>query len=1069
MRSFRNHAVLAAVFGFLSAIAIPNHSFAQVAGTASISGRVTDPSGAAVPNAMVTIQNTATTATQAVSTDVQGRYAIPDLPIGPYQLTVAKTGFQSSVRSGITLTVGAAPVVDVQLAVGQATQTVNVSAAAEQVETTSDAVSSVVNQTQMRQLPLNGRNYEQLILLAPGVSTYPAGGSSALTSVANAYSISGTRPEGYANLLDGEDVLNWWQRNAGGDVTGTSLGIEAIAEFQTLTNTYGAQYAGNGAAINAVTKSGTNEFHGSAYEFFRNNDLDSRGFFDGNSPPPFHRNQYGASLGGPIKKNKVFFFINWESIEQILDSTNPTFVPSAAYHQGIVYNQSSSGAYTPSTVAVNPASAAMLALYPLPTATTSNPNVGLINEIGTQASPETFGIGRVDWNISDKDSMFVRYEADFGNRTTYGGPDSLDLWPTYDQTHNQFFTVGERHIFSPNMISQFTASFSRPVTGEVQPTEHSALQLFTPAREDAYIDLPDAIAPLGAAFINPFEYLQNKFTNSENMDWIHGSHDIKFGLWERREDDNPYAYTFWNGFYVFTTPQNFLEGNPVIFEGAPNGGTDANRYERSISLEPYIQDDWKVNNRLTINLGFRYEWESNPTEKNNNFYNVVGPPFGDSYVNVPHAFVTNPSNHNFDPRVGLAWDVFGDHKTSLRAGFGIYHDVYQTYTFSSAYTSNPPFLTELQIFPGTDPCWPAPPLNGVCSSSVLGGGLSQTNGTYYGTNTTPYTMEWNLNIQRELFKNTLLTVGYVGSRGVHLLAFHDFNPPTPTVTNGVMSFAAYNPAIGIYVQNPRLDPDFGSLDMTDPTSSSNYNALEVSVEHKLSANFVMQFSYTWSHCLDYAYTYAGLGFNNSSSAVTNPYDYNSDYGNCSFDLRQNINASVVYMLPFHGSRWVEGWQINGIQTWHTGVPFALSEGDQADLGNSFDSERPNEIAGCNVYANQSPNQWYNTACFYPSVYGTMGDEGRNNLVGPGMVETDIGIVKNTRINERFTLEFRGEVFNIFNHPNFAVPNLAAFNAGAYPTYQATLSSTAGQITSLVGSGGINSVARQTQFSLKLIF
>lgn len=1061
MRGSRNHAVLLCLIALCLVASIPTFLFGQVAGTASISGRVTDASGAAVPNATVTIRNTATGATQTLTTDEQGRYSVPNLPIGPYEATASKTGFQNLVQRGITLTVGSSPVVDFQLMVGQATQTVNVSAAAEEVQTTTAAVSSVVNQTQMRELPLNGRNFEQLILLAPGVSSYPAGGSSALTSVANAYSISGTRPEGYANMLDGEDVLNWWQRNAGGDVNGTSLGIEAIAEFQTLTNTYGAQYAGNGAAINAVTKSGTNEFHGSIYEFFRNSDLDSRAFFDGPSPPPFHRNQYGGALGGPIKKNKVFFFVNFEGIEQVLDTTNPTFVPSAAMHQGIVYN----GTNTPTTTAINPAAAAMLALYPLPTTPTNNPDVGLINIIGSQSSPESFGIGRVDWNISDKDSFFVRYEADFGNRSTYGGPNTLDLWPTFDQTHNQFFTMGERHIFSPNLISQFTSSFSRPVTGEVQPTEHSALQLFSPARQDAYISLPDGISPLGSAFINPFNYLQNKFTNSENMDWIHGSHDIKFGLWERREQDNIYAYTFMNGWYLFASTLNFLQGNPLLFEGAPNGGTNANRYERTISLEPYIQDDWKVNNRLTVNLGFRYDWESNPIEARNNYYNVVGPPFGSSYVNVPHAYVSNPANHNFDPRVGFAWDVFGDHKTSLRGGFGIYHDVFQTYTFSSAYTSNPPFDTTLEIYPFGYPCFPTP-FAAACAADAIGGGLSQTNGTYYGTHQTPYTMEWNLNIQRELFKNTLLTVGYVGTRGIHLLSFHDFNPPVPTVINGVMYFA--NPTTG--VQNPRQDPNFGSLDMTDTTSSSNYNALQVSLEHKLSANFVMQFSYTWSHCLDYAYTYAGLGFNNQSSATENPYDYKADYGNCSYDLRQNINASVVYVLPFHGSRWKEGWQLSGIQSWHTGVPFALSEGDQADLGNTFDSERPNQLVGCNVYANQSVNQWYNPACFTPSTYGTIGDEGRNNLIGPGFVETDAALMKTTRITERVSLQFRAELFNIFNHPNFAVPNLTVFNAGSFTTgFQATPNSTAGQITSLIGSGGIADVARQTQFSLKLIF
>ncbi len=263
--------------------------------TASVSGTVTDSSGAAVPGASIELRNTATGATRTVVTDNQGRYSVPELNIGTYELRGSKTGFETTVRSGVTLTVGAAPVVDIQLPVGQATQTVTVSAEASQVETTNAAVSSLVNQTQMRELPLNGRNFEQLILLAPGVATYPAGGSSALTSVANAYSIAGTRPEGYANTLDGEDVVNWWQRNAGGDVTGTSLGIDSIAEFQTLTGTYGAQYGGNGGAIIAVTKSGTNDFHGSLYEFFRNSALDSRGFFDAGSPPPFRRNQFGAS------------------------------------------------------------------------------------------------------------------------------------------------------------------------------------------------------------------------------------------------------------------------------------------------------------------------------------------------------------------------------------------------------------------------------------------------------------------------------------------------------------------------------------------------------------------------------------------------------------------------------------------------------------------------------------------------------------------------------------------------------------------------------------------------------
>ncbi|HLI84881.1 MAG TPA: TonB-dependent receptor [Bryobacteraceae bacterium] len=1000
----------------------------------------------------MTVKNTGTSVSSTTVTDGEGRYTVPDLGIGSYEIQVSKTGFQTSVRTGITLTVGSAPVIDLQLAVGQASQTVTVSAEASLVETTNASVSSLVNSTQMRELPLNGRNFEQLILLAPGVSTYPAGGSSALTSVANAYSIAGARPEGYSNTLDGEDMLNWWQRNAGGDVTGTSLGIDSIAEFQTLTGTFGAQYGGNGAAITAVTKSGTNDFHGSAYEFLRNSDLDSRGFFDAGSPPPFRRNQFGGTLGGPIQKNKVFFFANYEGIRQVLDTTYINYVPSATLRQGI---------YNGTQYTVNPASSAMLLLYPQPNAP-YNANVGIYQFVGPQITPEDFGVIRIDYNISAKDSLFGRYQADFGTRTTYGG---MGLWPTDDVTHNQFLTIGEHHVFSPTLINSFYSSYSRPVTGETQPTEHQALQIFTPAREDAYISMPIGLSPLGAAFINPFQYIQNKFTERDDLTWIHGAHTIMAGLTFRREQLNPYAYTYWNGFYLFTSMPNFFSGNPASFTGAPNGGTNTYRAERDLRFTPYIQDDWKITNRLTLNLGLRYDWESNPIEIHNNFYNAVGPPFGTQFQNVPHAFVRNPSNRNFDPRVGLAWDVFGNHKTAVRAGFGIFHDTYQTYTFSSAYLTNPPYLTENQVFTNGDPNWPTP---------FVGGGtplLSNTNGTYYGIHTTPYSLQYTLSIQQQLPANTLLTVGYQGTRGVHLLAFHDFNAPIPTVTNGVYSFVhpdAANPKI--LDANPAPDPNFGSLDMLDTSSYSAYNALQLGVQHRMSSNLVFQFSYTWSHCIDGSYAYAGLGGNNVTSANTNPYLWSTDKGTCSFDLRHNIAGNVVYLLPFKGNRLVEGWQITGIQAWHTGVPFSLGEGTQPYLNNNFDTPRPDVIAGCDIYANQNVHQWYNPACFTASPYGTLGDLGRNALIGPGYVETDLGVMKDTKITERVSIQFRAELFNLFNHPNFNYPVTSVFSAGSAATnYLATPNATAGQITSLVGSGGLSNVARQTQFSLKLLF
>ncbi|MBV9770035.1 MAG: TonB-dependent receptor, partial [Bryobacterales bacterium] len=1073
MRSFADRAVLSvAIFISIFAAVRPVRLLGQAA-TASISGRVTDSSSAAVPMATLTIKNTATSATQTVNTDEQGRYTVADLPIGPYEITVAKAGFQNALRSGLTLTVGSAPVIDFQLAVGQSTQTVEVSAQVSQVETTTAAVSSLVNQTQMRELPLNGRDWEQLILLAPGVLSYPQGGSSALTSVANAYSISGTRPEGYANLLDGEDMVNWWQRNAGGDVTGTTLGIDSIAEFQTLTGTYGAQYAGNGGAIIGVTKSGTNEFHGSLYEFFRNSDLDARGFFDpGNSAPPFRRNQYGATIGGPIKKNKVFFFANYEGIRQVLDTTYVNYVPGPNF----VKDNCSA------PCVVNPASAAMMALYPAPNAGLLSPDVGIYNFVGAQTTPEDFGVTRVDWNISDKDGFFGRYEADFGNRTTNEG---LGLWPLYDTTHNQFLTLGERHVFSPSMVNQFTASYSRPWTSENQPAEHPALQIFTPAREDAYVAVPN-LSPLGASFVNPFRYLQNKFTEKDDLTWIKGSHTLHIGGMFQRQQLNPYVLVFWNGFYVFqsgiagcaTSDQCFLTGNPLLLEGAPNGGTNSYRAERYDAVQPYFQDDWKVSNKLTINFGLRYDWETNPIEIHNLFTNVVGPPFAPNFVSVPHAYQNNPANRNFDPRVGLAWDVFGDHKTAVRAGFGIFHDPYTTYAFSSAYVSSPPYDTQLQFFFAGDPNWPKPFVGSAIPS------FSQTTGTYYGTNTTPYSLEYTISIQHELPWNNLFTVGYQGTRGVHLLAFHDFNAPIPTVINGVDYFAtenggpcALNAPSTSCVQNPRPVPALGSQDLTAPSSYSSYNALQVGLTHRASSNLVYQFAYTWSHCIDSAYTYGGLGFNNVTSAITNPYDWNADKGNCSFDLRENISFNAVYLFPFKGSRWKEGWQLSGLTAWHTGVNFSLGENDQADLGNTFDSERPNyapNAPGCNnnPYGNQSVNAWINLNCFTASQYGTVGNLGRNNMVGPGYAETDIGVTKNTRITERVNLQFRAEIFNVFNHSNFSVPGAfgvgpqiinAGTNCGPTSTFSnpsstACFAPSAAAITSLVGSGGLPDVA-----------
>src|SRR5216117_1294119 len=400
--------------------------------TAAISGTVLDPSGAAIAGASISVRNIGTAFTRTVLSNDQGRYVAPELPIGEYEVQGSLAGFQTVVRRGIVLTVGSRPVVDLQLPIGQAAETVNVTEEVSAVETTSSSVSSLVNQTQMREMPLNGRNFEQLILLAPTAVSYPAGGSSALVGRAATYAISGSRPEGYAILLDGENIQDWWQRGTGAAVTGTSLGIEGIAEFQTLTNTYSAEFGGNGAVINSATRSGTNSYHGSVYEFLRNNKLDARNFFELKNPAPFRRNQVGASVGGPVKKDKAFFFFNYEGLRQHLNQTFQAFVPTLAVRSQAV-------------LSVKP----IVDLYPAPT-TDLDGGIGTLITVGGQTAEENYYFGRFDYTLSDNDSLFARYVNDTG---TLVSTTAIPLWPTSDRSSNHYSTVQERHIFSPSLMN----------------------------------------------------------------------------------------------------------------------------------------------------------------------------------------------------------------------------------------------------------------------------------------------------------------------------------------------------------------------------------------------------------------------------------------------------------------------------------------------------------------------------------------------------------------------------------------------------------------------------------------
>jgi hypothetical protein len=1040
---------------------------------ATIQGTVTDASGAAVVGAKIDVKNTATASTQTTVTDAQGRYTVPQLPIGDYEVQASLSGFQTAVRRGITLSVGNELVVDFSLQVGQQQQTVEVTGEVSQVETTSSTVSSLVDQTQMRELPLNGRNFEQLILLAPGVQQYTAmSANSSWWGKAYTYSFSGGRPEGQALLLDNQDMQNFWGHGTGSATLGTSLGIDAIAEFQTLTATYSAQYGGAGAVMNSVTKSGGNAFHGSGFEFIRNSDLDARNFFDPSKLPAFRRNQFGGTVGGPIKKDKAFFFVNYEGLRQSLGETKVANVPDNNARLGylpcaLVPTFTCNSATNLANVGLAPGVAATMALYPVPPGNNAKTGIVPISQTGSQPASENYVLGRFDYTFSDKDSFFARYLSDRVQLTEPFPSSPIPLWTESDNTRNQYGTIEEHHIFSANMINAFRVSLSRPVEQGTSIQTNSALQFYPGSgRQDGNVAVT-GLSSIGPSSTTPYNYPATKYGEADDVVWTHGGHSIKFGVSVLRDDSNTLNFFKVGSSWQFNSLALFMQGNAASVSGnAPPslGQLYGNRDMRGTQIAPYIHDEWKITPKLTMNIGIRYEFGTNPTMAQNQLWEIVNPPASPVGCNdaiptscfnlVKHVFQNgNPTDKNFDPRVGVAWDPFADHKTSVRAGFGLYHNLLDYHSYMPSLWSSGVSANLLQTFP----TYPNP-------FTTVGGTPLQDNPAFnYNTNTTPYMMQWNLTVQREVLANTILNIGYVGSHGVHLMMPVDENYAIPTIdANGVYHFGTL--VNGKVVPNGRINPLYSNLYDDKAIGLSQYGALQVALNRRFTSNATMQLSYTWSHCIDIGSAFTG-GEGGNNGFNQNPLNINEgDKGRCSFDIAQTLRVNGLYTLPFKGNAFVTGWQLSGIQSVSTGPPISPSMGFD-NMGDALTSNpRPNVVPGCTNLVEGIPTQWFNPACFSQPTPGTPGNSGRTNVPGPGLVNTDLSIIKDTRvpkISEAFDVQFRAEFFNIFNHANFSLPTSTLFSQTS--TGGVNVATTAGQITSTVGT------SRQIQFGVKILF
>ena len=1051
--------------------------------TATILGTVTDASGAAVPDAAIQVKNVATGITQSATSDAQGRFRLPELTVGDYEAQSSKTGFSTVVRKGINLAVGSQVVLDFSMQVGQQQQTVTVEGQVAQVETTNAAISTFTSEQQMRELPLNGRNFEQLIQLAPGVTTV-TWSTNPLQGRGAQYSVAGGRPEGQAILLDDENLQSYFN-NGMSSVTGSSLGVEAIGEFQTLTNAYGAQFGGNGAVINAVTKSGTNAFHGSAFDFIRNNVLDDRNFFSAvSSPPAYRRNQFGGSVGGPVKKDRAFFFVDYEGVRSLLEEEKLATVPNCT---GFTSGTCAITATAPATAT---AIANTLAIYPKPTALIGG-GLGTAPTTGSQTNHEDYTLGRFDYTFSEKDSAFVRYYADnvsylepYGGAATAIGGGALPYWHELDGGLSEYAVLEERHIISPTLVNVARMSFSRPTKHSNETTIITAadgsnpLQFFhTPGLEDGFVAITGIPGGLGGATAEIFVLNQNTYTWADDILWTRGSHSIRFGASIDRQQSNTYNPISEDSSWSFGSLAGFLSGVAVSVGGVPPQPTnDAHRDFRETMFTPYINDDWKVSSKLTVNLGLRYEFYTNPTEAHNRIYAVTNILTSTAFVNVPNVFKENLSLKDWDPRIGLAYDPFSDHKTAIRAGFGMFHNPVTGLDYQTGYGNTPPWQSLTQ----TSPTYPFAftTVNAVIPTSSFGFNYDQSN-------TTPYVIQYNLNIQREVLKDTILTVGYVGSKGIHQYTGREYNPPTPTVVNGVTYYAScFNATTGVsaygltlcpsgskLTANPRVNSHFGQFEELQPISSSNYNSLQVILNRRFSKSVQAQLSYTYSRCMDDGAFGVGSFIGSSGQTPSSIMDWNNqkiDYSPCSYDIPQVLRVNGLYALPFKGNRAVSGWQISGIASVYGGYPFNVATGfDQLEQvgGVPRPEYLPNNPA-TSVYpaCNNQPmlnkiSLWYNPNCYGLEPVGTYGDTGRNTLRGPGFFNMDVLLSKDTKLTEWLNVQFRAEFFNILNHPNFGIPTGSVF------TTTGAISSAAGVITST----NQNTNPRQIQFALKFRF
>ncbi len=1066
--SYIRHFYRLLFLSMLFALGLQTYSaLAQIVG-GTIAGDVVDPAGGAVSGARVLIHNQETGTVRELITSEGGTFSAPSIPVGTYSVTISHEDFAPLERTGISLAVGQGIHLHLTLTVGGIKETVSVVDTPQVIDLSTQQSQGLVGERQVKELPLNGRSYDQLIELNPAAVSYTTersgGVGTSNSSVGNMFSVSGRRPQDNLFLLNGIEYTGASLINVTpGGTSGQLLGVDAVREFNVVSDTYGANYGKRtGAQISIVTASGGNALHGSVYEFLRNSALDARNYFDQAKIPEFQRNNFGAALGGPLRHDKLFLFGNYEGYRQNLGLSAVAFVPDDA-----------------SRAAAVPTVKPLLALWPV----ANGPE--LLNPNGTpsgiaeafsnppQNVREDFGTTRVDTNLTPNDLLFGVYTIDDSDANT---PSQNPYSTIYERLREQVVSVQEQHVFSPTLLNTARFGYSRAAyyfTGEV-PVSVPGWVAGAPI---GAIVISGSTASNGASQItlagantgSNNDTVRSLFTGDDHMFWTHGKHQVEAGVWVQRLQSNDSLAQNQYGQASFSTLASFLKGNVATFTVVP---APTELGWRSLFVAGYIEDAWKVTPRLEVRAGFRSESSTGWNEVHNRASNYS---FTDGVINPNptiggSALSQNRCQASPEPRVGIAYDVFGNGRTALRASFGVHKALLDTLDYRLDQTA--PFNTTLSFSNTT-----VDELAGLADGSTPGSGLISPSNVQPDI-ATPTVLAWTVKLEQQIAPTTSLTIGYVGSHGYNQILSEDQNTP-PTVVCPAAACPAVLPLGTIYYPTTvKANPNVANTTSWVSQGISNYNALEVDVRKQLSHGLQLRGVYTWASNLD-----DGSAWNTSVSAntpafVMYPGNPRLDYGLAATSIRNAAAISGTWELPFGQTlftsadsvtrQFIGGWSVSGIATLQSGFPFSPQLGyNPTGNGDTRNPVRPtlNPDFHGSLYS-KSPSQWFNPAAFTAPYPGTFGDAGRDTLSGPGLADLDVSLAKSTIIHEGLHAQFRAEFFNVLNRANFTTPNAVVYSSGPTPktpTAETMQSATAGVVNAT------STTSRQIQFGLKLLF